>query len=144
VIRVAVVAVVVAVAVAVRALLVRRAPSPVRTPGALPTRLDRGDFAEPGAPWLVVAFTSATCSTCADVARKVAVLESAQVAVQEVEFAARRQLHEKYAIDAVPAVVLVGRDGSVVASFLGPVSAADLWAAVARAREGGAVEPGCS
>ena len=143
-IRVAVVLAVVALAIAARALLSRRAPAPVRTPGALPTRLDRDDFANPVAPWLVVAFTSATCSTCADVARKVAVLESRQVAVQEVEFAARRQLHEKYAIDAVPAVVLVGRDGSVVATFLGPVSAADLWAAVARVREGGAAYPGCS
>ena len=143
-IRIAVVAAVVAVALAARALLSRRPAAPERTPGALPSRLDRADFARPEAPWLVVAFTSATCSTCADVARKAAVLESADVAVQEVEFGAQRALHAKYAIDAVPSLVLVGADGTAAAAFLGPVSAADLWAAVARARDGGGTGPVCS
>lgn len=143
-IRLAVVAAVVAVALAVRAVLARRAAAPVRTPGALPSRLDRTDFARPDAPWLVVAFTSATCSTCADVARKAAVLESADVAVQEVEYGAQRALHAKYAIDAVPSLVLAGADGTAAATFLGPVSAADLWAAVARVRDGGGAEPACS
>lgn len=143
-IRVAVVAAVVALALIVRALLARRAPAPVRTPGVLPSRVDRRDFAGPGAPWLVVAFTSATCSTCADVARKASVLASPEVAVEEVEFGARRELHAKYAIDAVPAVVLAGADGTVAAAFLGPVSAADLWAAVARVRDGGDAPPDCA
>jgi hypothetical protein len=143
-IRIVVVVMVVAVALAVRALLSRRSAVPVRTPGVLPSRLDRADFARPDAPWLVVSFTSATCSTCADVARKAAVLESADVAVQEVEYGAQRALHAKYAIDAVPSLVLVGADGTATASFLGPVSAADLWSAVARARDGGGRAPDCA
>ena len=143
-IRLAVVAAVVAVALVVRAVLSRRTAAPVRTPGVLPSRLDRADFARPEAPWLVVAFTSATCSTCADVARKAAVLESPDVAVHVVEYGAQRALHKKYEIDAVPALVVAGADGTAAAAFLGPVSAADLWSAVARARGDGGAAPACS
>ena len=87
--------------------------------------------------WLLVVFTSATCDTCADVARKAKVSESAAVAVAEIEWGANRPLHERYGIDAVPTTVLADRDGVVRASFLGPVTATDLWAAVAEAREPG-------
>ena len=139
-IRVAIVVAVVVVALVARIALSRRMVAPTRTSGALPSRVDRRDFARPDAPWLIVTFTSATCSTCADVARKASVLKSPDVAVEEVEYGARRALHAKYAIDAVPAILVVATDGSVATSFLGPVSATDLWAAVARARDGGATE----
>ncbi|MEZ5219609.1 MAG: hypothetical protein R2715_24185 [Ilumatobacteraceae bacterium] len=57
--------------------------------------------------------------------------------VQDVEFSAHRDLHERCAIEAVPMTVIADAAGVVVASYHGPVSATDLWAAVAEAREPG-------
>lgn len=131
-------AVLVAVAVVVAVLLQRRRPdAPTQPRGHVPEQLDRHDFDRPEAPWLVAVFTSATCETCAGVRDKAQVLASEQVAVQELEAVRDRDLHRRYAIDAVPLVVLADRDGVVVASFLGPVPAADLWAAVEAARRDG-------
>lgn len=126
------------VIVAVVALVLRRRArpdAPTQPRAAAPQQLDRADFERPDADWLVVVFSSATCSTCADVVRKAAVLEAADVAVQEVEYTARRDLHRRYAIDAVPIVVIADRDGVVRRSFVGPVSAEDLWAGAAACRE---------
>jgi hypothetical protein len=122
----------------------RRAPAaPTQPRWQAPAQLDRADFPDAATPWLVVLFTSATCHTCADMSRKAAVLASAQVAVVEVEFTARRDLHRKYAIDAVPIAAVAGPDGAVRATFVGPVTATDLWAAVAEARDPGTTpEPG--
>ena len=47
------------------------------------------------------------------------------------------------AIDAVPALVVVDRLGVVRRSFIGPVSATHLWAALAEVR-GDTVPPGCA
>jgi hypothetical protein len=105
----------------------------------LPAQLDRNDFVRPDAPWLVAVFTSATCSTCADVVRKAAVVESPDVAVQTVSYQEFRGLHDKYDIDAVPGLVVADAEGVTQAAFLGPVTATDLWAAVASAREPGSV-----
>jgi hypothetical protein len=80
-------------------------------------------------------FTSATCDTCADVVAKAAVLASEEVAVTDVEWPSRRAVHDRYRIDRVPLLVIADRDGVVRASFAGPVTATDLWAAVAAARE---------
>jgi thioredoxin-related protein len=102
----------------------------------VPSQVDRDNFVRAEAPWLVLAFTSATCNTCADIERKVVVLESPQVAVQVVEYSAQRALHDKYGVDAVPSVLFSDRDGVVRASFIGPVSATDLWAGLARVRDG--------
>ena len=101
----------------------------------MPVQLDRADFSRPDAPWLVAVFTSATCQSCADVARKAEVLASDDVAVVEVEYGANRDLHARYGIDAVPILVIAGADGVVRRHFVGPVSATDLWAAVAAARD---------
>ncbi len=125
----------------------RRADPPSQTKYSAPSQLDRGDFRFPlGAPdcdWLVVTFTSATCETCADVKRKAAVLASKDVAVFDAEFGTHRALHQRYRIDAVPTLVIADREGVVRASFLGPVSATDLWAACAEARDpGSSPEPG--
>ena len=63
--------------------------------------------------------------------------------MQDVEFTASRRLHERYGIDAVPMVVVADADGVVRASFIGPMSATDLWAAVAEVRNpGSSPEPG--
>jgi hypothetical protein len=134
-IRVVIVAVVVAAAFAVALLAQRRAPHPpARTGRASPDQLDRADVANPTAPWLIAVFTSATCDACVDAWSKASVLESAEVAVQKIEYPSDRVLHDRYAIDAVPLVLVVDDRGVVRSSFVGPVSATHLWAAVADAR----------
>jgi hypothetical protein len=127
---------IIAVAAVVALVVRRRRPdAPTQPTGAVPTQLDRRDFARPEAPWLVALFTSATCTTCADVARKAQVVASDDVAVHVIEFQADRELHRRYQIDAVPMLLVVDAAGVVRRSILGPVSATDLWAAVAAARE---------
>ncbi|MSW99561.1 MAG: hypothetical protein F2809_01345 [Actinobacteria bacterium] len=130
------------------ALLLQRkkqaSPTEAITEHRAPTHLDRSDFDFPERPWLVVVFTSTSCDTCADVWAKATVLGSEEVAVQQVEAHESAQLHEQYAITAVPIVVLAGADGVVQSSFLGPVSATHLWAAVAELRSPGSVPPGCT
>lgn len=142
--RVVITVVVVAVAVVVALVLQRRRPdAPTQSSWTVPAQLDRRDFHRPDAEWLVVTFTSATCQTCAGVKEKVALLESPVVATQDVEAVADKDLHDRYGIDAVPTLVIADRDGVVAASFVGPVTAADLWATMADLREPGSVPPGC-
>jgi hypothetical protein len=133
--RVVIVVVVVIVAFAVAFLAQRRAPdAPARSGRDRPDQLDRADFTRPDAPWLIAVFTSATCDVCIDTWQKASVLESADVAVQQIDFPRDRALHDRYAIDAVPLVLVVDDLGVVQSSFVGPVSATHLWAAVAEAR----------
>jgi hypothetical protein len=135
---------IVAVAVVVAIVLQRRKPdAPTQSAWTVPAQLDRRDFDRPDAEWLVAVFTSASCTTCATVKDKVALLESPAVAVQDAEAIADKALHDRYGIDAVPTLVIADRDGVVVASFVGPVTAADLWATMADLREPGSVPPGC-
>jgi thioredoxin-like negative regulator of GroEL len=134
----------------VAALVVRRRrnpDAPTQTTHEVPSQLDRADFVRlvdetsRDAEWMVVVFTSATCHTCADMAAKAKVLASRNVAVVEVEFNAERDLHARYRIDAVPTTVIVDGSGVVRSSFLGRVSATDLWAEVAEVREPGSRPP---
>lgn len=129
---------VIAVAIVVGLVLRRRqvVQAPTQPHVAVPAQLDRADFAAP-TPWLVAVFSSATCIACADVVRKAQVLSSPEVTVLEIEFAAAKVLHKKYDIQAVPIVAIVDVDGVVRAGFAGPVTATDLWAAVAEARHPG-------
>jgi hypothetical protein len=115
----------------------RRPAAPTNVRHTLPERLDRRDFQRPEAPWLVAVFTSVTCHTCAGVWDKARLLASDAVAVQDVEVIAAPELHRRYAIDAVPAVVIADGSGEVRAAFLGPVTATDLWATVAELRAPG-------
>jgi hypothetical protein len=122
----------------------RRSPAPTQGPSwTVPTQLDRADFERPEAPWLVASFTSATCDTCAAVWSRAAVLASDEVAVQNVEAKADVALHRRYRIDAVPLVVVADAEGRVRRHFLGPLTATDLWGAVAELRSPGSVPPGC-
>ena len=130
-----IVAVVGAVALAARRR--RSVDPPTQRRHAVPQQLDRTDFPRPDAPWLVAVFTSDRCDSCRSVLDKAKVLESDDVAVADVEFTARRDLHERYRIEAVPVVVVCGPDGVTQSSFLGPTTATDLWAAVAEVREPG-------
>ena len=110
----------------------------------MPAQLDRGDFVRPDAPWLVVVFSSSTCLACQGTWEKAQLLESDEVATQEVEAVADALLHQRYGIDAVPLVVVVDAGGVVRRSFVGPPTATDLWAALAELREPGSVPPGCT
>ncbi len=135
-IRFVIVGVVVVVALLINLWQRRRhVDAPTQGAGEVPTQIDRTDFLRPEAPWLVLAFTSATCQTCSDIERKVRVLETNNVAIQVLEYTAERALHARYKIDAVPTVLMADTNGVVQANFLGPVSATDLWAALARVRD---------
>jgi hypothetical protein len=142
--RLLLVAVLVAVAVAAAVVIERRRkpPAPINVSHVLPERLDRADFDRPEAPWLVAVFTSATCSTCSGVWDKARHLEGDAVAVQRLEVGATKALHDRYRITAVPAVVVADGAGEVRATFLGPVTATDLWATVAELREPGSLPAG--
>ena len=137
---------IVVLAMVAAALLRRRSCDvPTQSRHQVPVQLDRMDFPSPDTPWLVVVFSSATCPPCADMVAKSQVLTSDEVGVCEVEFGANRELHRRYAIDSVPLVVIADRDGAVRRSYLGSVSATDLWAAVAECRDPGSIgRGGCS
>jgi hypothetical protein len=126
------VAVAIAVAVAVLAwILERRRPEPpTQRRWAVPDQLDRSDFDRPGAPWLVAVFSSATCESCAQTVDAAQGVASADVVVQEVEVAARGDLHRRYNVEAVPTLVVADRDGVVRASFVGPPPEGDLTEAL--------------
>ena len=125
-------------------LLQRRRPdAPVRTGWSVPQQLDRRDFDRPDAPWLVAVFTSATCDTCGSVVEVARPLESQAVAFQEVEAGERRDLHDRYAVDAVPMVLLVDGVGVVRDHHLGPVTATHLWGSLAELRQPGSMPDGC-
>lgn len=138
----------VAVAVLVAVVVQRRRPdAPSRPAFSVPLQIDRADFTRPEAPWLVVVFTSSTCESCAGVWDKARHLDAegdGPVAVQELEVTADAEPHRRYGVDAVPLVLIADADGVVVRHFLGPVTATDLWAAVAEAREPGSTPGGCA
>ena len=109
VVAVAIIAVVAVVAVIARS---RRKPdAPTQRTTAIPDQLDRSDFDRPEAPWLV--------------------------AVVDDEYLTARSLHERYAIAVVPTLVVADSRGVSRAGFVGPMSATDLWAAVAECRQPG-------
>ncbi|HUQ40019.1 MAG TPA: hypothetical protein VM030_07665 [Acidimicrobiales bacterium] len=128
----------VAVAVAVAYVLERRRPdAPARDERlSLPAQIDRSDFDGADRQWLVAVFTSATCESCAAATAKARVVESATVAYAEIPWQTRRDLHDRYGIDTVPAILVADGDGVVRSSFIGTPTATDLWAAVAEARDG--------
>ena len=137
--------VVVAAAAATLAYLVqrRRPDAPIRTGWTVPEQLDRRDFARPDSPWLVAVFTSASCDSCAAVVDVAGPLASAAVAVDVVEVDERREVHDRYAVDAVPMVLLVDTLGVVRDHHLGPVSATHLWGSLAELRQPGSTPDGC-
>jgi len=129
--------VLVAVAAGVAFVLRRRTGTapPTQPRWAVPNQLDRDDFVAPERPWLVAVFTSATCDSCVEATTKGAVLASPQVGFQEIAFQDRKDLHDRYGVEAVPTIVMADAEGVVQASFVGVPSATDLWAALAQARE---------
>lgn len=134
-----VIAVVLVVVVLAVAAVIRRRTSPggpVKGDNwTVPVQLHRPDFVRPDAPWLVVLFSSSTCNSCSNTWSKLVPLESDEVAIEDVPFQTKRILHDRYRIEAVPTVVVVDREGVVRASFLGPITASDLWNVVGDVRD---------
>ncbi|MEY2397219.1 MAG: hypothetical protein QOJ00_393 [Actinomycetota bacterium] len=130
--------VVVLVVAGVIALVLRRrqpaAPTqPRRWP--VPVQVDRNDFTRPDAPWLVAVFSSSTCDSCASVLAKARVVEAPDVAFEEISYQRDKARHERYSVEAVPMVLVADGDGVVAKSFVGEVTAIDLWGAIATARD---------
>jgi hypothetical protein len=113
----------------------RAAAAPVRDALPVPRQVTRDDFPRPDAPWLVALFSSATCEGCAAMRDRVAALETPEVAVVDVSWQDGRAVHERYEISGVPMVLVVDAAGVVRRAFVGSVTATDLWAAVAGARD---------
>jgi hypothetical protein len=133
---------VVAIAIAFVAERRRKATTgPIRDTYPVPRQLFRPDFPRPDAPWLVALFSSRTCDSCASMREKVLALDSPEVAAVDLEFSAARSLHERYEISGVPMVLVADHEGIVRESFVGPVTATDLWAAVAGIRSDARPEP---
>jgi Thioredoxin len=126
------------VVLVIAALLRRGRPAPPpRDVYPIPRQLDRDDFPRPDAPWLVAYFSSTLCDSCRGLGPKVAVLESADVSVCELDAARRRDLHERYEISAIPMILITDDEGVVRRAFVGATTATDLWAAVAELRSPG-------
>ena len=138
-----VVAVSIIVVVSLVALLARRrqvSDAPTQKVFTVPSQIDRTDFNPTGTnegqpEWLIVVFTSSSCHVCADVWDKVQVMASSHVGIYKADYESERTLHERYGIDAVPTLIICDSAGIVQGHFLGPVSATDLWAAVATVRD---------
>jgi thioredoxin-related protein len=113
----------------------RKPDAPSQTLNLIPQQLNRKDFVSPEKPWLLVVFTSSTCDACQDVATKAKVLTSQDVAVQIIDYLEMRNLHRQYAVDSVPTTVIADNLGVVQYGVLGPITATDLWAAMARCRD---------
>lgn len=136
--RLVIAAAILVVALAVAWWLRRRRPEgPPRDAYPVPRQLDRADFARPDAPWLVAYFSSAVCDSCQGLGPKVAALESAAVATCELDYTDARDLHDRYAISAIPMILLADDAGVVHRAFIGATTATDLWAAVAELRAPG-------
>lgn len=126
----------VVVALLVASLLGRRQyRAPATNTHTIPRQLDRNDFNGGGQQWLVAVFTASSCATCAGVMERAAPMASSQVCVQELELSTEKALHERYGVDAVPMLLIADQTGAVRRAFVGPTTAADLWAALAELRE---------
>jgi thioredoxin-related protein len=114
-------------------LLQRRRPDPPsQRQWAVPAQVDRADFQRPGAPWLVAVFSSSTCDACAAVLDRAQTLTSADVVVEDVEFNARRDLHQRYNIETVPMLVIADRQGVVRGHFIGTPTEGEVESAFAQ------------
>ncbi len=115
----------------------RRRPSPLATRDLVPGQIERHDFVHPDADWLVLLFSSSSCDSCEEMAAKLALFAGDDVVVTDVAYEADRELHEKYAVGAVPVVGLYDRRGVLKAGFAGSTDAVTLRDAIERARDSG-------
>lgn len=101
-----------------------------------PSIVNRKDFLGVEQDLVVISFTSQTCESCKGVWEKVQALSSDSVGVIKVDYQddMGKKLHQKYSIDAVPTTLVCDKDGVTLKSYIGAVTATDLWAGVANAR----------
>lgn len=129
--RLVLVVVIAAAAVVVAAVIRRRRPdAPATGSGQVPLQIDRSDLPPGLETWVLLAFTSPTCASCAHVWRQAQALRRPGLSVVDADTESHRALHQRYRIDAVPLVVLIDADGVTQRWFLGPVADGDLAAAV--------------
>ena len=97
----------------------RNTDSPTVPKSSLPIQIDRKDFEHPETDWILVLFSSDSCESCDKVRQLLKAQETRLLHIQEVTFPKDNFLHQRYAIESVPIVLLAGVDGVVVWSFAG-------------------------
>lgn len=92
----------------------------------VPVRLEPADLGLSPSEWTLVVFTDSECASCASTVAAAREMTAGRVALVEVDYRVRSDLHEKYRVDAVPTLLLVGDDGIVDSWFVGPPADEDL------------------
>jgi thioredoxin-related protein len=111
---------VVVVASAAAVLVQRRQPDVPSAPQfVVPQQLDRSDFEAPNKPWLLLLFSSETCLSCHDARNTLDLVEVDSIHVQDAPVETTKALHDRYAINAGPTVILADAEGVVTWSYLG-------------------------
>ena len=104
----------------VSSLANRRTPDSPSVPRAImPYQLDRTDFNDPSFEWIFALFTSNTCDACELVISQISLFSLPNLAVQIIDFADNKELHQKYEIHSVPSLLLADHQGVVQWSFAG-------------------------
>ncbi|MBN39682.1 MAG: hypothetical protein CL457_03315 [Acidimicrobiaceae bacterium] len=97
----------------------RRTDSPSVPKGSLPIQVDRRDFDMPDMKWLLVFFSSESCSSCIQVREILSGIPMNSIHIQEVSFPQGNNLHSRYAINSVPIVLIANLEGVVIWSYAG-------------------------
>lgn len=97
----------------------RRTDSPSVPTRSLPIQVDRNDFDMPDMKWLLVFFSSESCSSCIQVREILSGIPLNSIHIQEVSFPQGKNLHTRYAINSVPIVLIVNLEGVVIWSYTG-------------------------
>jgi len=97
----------------------RGTDSPSVPKNSLPIQIDREDFEQPEAAWLLVFFSSESCDSCERVHDLLKSLSLDSLHIQEVEFPEKIATHQRYGIDSVPITLVADVDGVVVWSYAG-------------------------
>ena len=97
----------------------RRTDSPSVPKSSLPIQVDRNDFEMPGMKWLLVFFSSESCSSCIQVREILSDIPLNSIHIQEVSFPQEKNLHTRYAINSVPIVLIANLEGVVTWSYAG-------------------------
>ena len=97
----------------------RRTDSPSVPKISLPIQVDRNDFDMPDMQWLLVFFSSESCSSCIQVREILSGIPMNSIHIQEVSFPQGKNLHNRYAINSVPIVLIANLEGVVIWSYAG-------------------------
>ena len=97
----------------------RRTDSPSVPKSSLPIQVDRNDFEMPDMKWLLVFFSSESCSSCIQVREILSDIPLNSIHIQEVSFPQGKNLHTRYAINSVPIVLIANLEGVVTWSYAG-------------------------